>query len=414
MPRRRFVPTMLGLFVATTSLVATILVTSTVAEAAPPWAKLVNFKRIEAKSGTDYPVGEEHGPWLILATTFRGPEAQQDAQKLVYELRKDYKLNAYTHEKSYDYSKSFVGRGVDKFGHPRKMRHQNNERFNEVAVLIGDFVTVDDPKAKNTLERIKTMRPQTLDPNGKKESQDSFTAIRQFHNKVWRKDGTQKQRGPMRMAFVIPNPKLSKNYFKPKGIDKFVEDLNKGRPYSLLKCGKAYTVRVATYTGGTLTQLKKNDKTMGDATATSRLDKAGKSADRLAAKLRERGVEAYVFHDRTQSIVTVGGFDSHGAQRVKDGTLRFDPAVQQVIDYFAPIRPGSSPVQHASFAQGQKDKKWKDGFYDAEVTSGIPGLNGMARYRTFDGTPFDIQPTVIDVPKRSIASDYAGLPKLFR
>lgn len=383
------------------------------AQAAPPWAKLVTFKRIEAKEGSLYPVGDEHGPWLILATTFRGPEAERDAKQLVYELRKDYKLNAYTHQKSYDYSKSFVGRGVDKFGNPRKMRHNTAERFDEVAVLIGDFVTVDDPKAKKTLERVKMMRPKILDPNGGPETSQSFAAIRQLHNRVWGGGDEKSQRGPMRMAFVIPNPKLPKSYFKPKGVDKFVEDLNADRPYSLLKCPKAYTVRVATYTGGTYTQVKKKDKAAEAATATNRLEKAALSADRLAAKLREQNVEAYVFHDRTQSIVTVGGFDSHGAQRMSDGSMRFNPSVQRVIENFSAIRPGSSGVQPAGFTQERTKKQWKNTVYDAEVASSLPGLGGT-RYRTFDGTPFDIQPTVIDVPKRSISSDYAGLPKLFR
>lgn len=383
-------------------------------EAAPPWSKLVNFKRIEAKQDANYPVGEEHGPWLILATTFRGPDANSDAQRLVYELRKDYKLNAYTHKKSYDYSQSFVGRGVDRYGNPRKMRHQSDERFDEVAVLIGDYVTVDDPKAKKTLERVKTLRPKVLDPNanGEPASSQSFAAIRQLHNRVWGGE-TKTKRGPMKMAFVIPNPKLPKDYFKPKGVDKFVEKLNADRPYSLLKCPKPYTVRIATFDGGTLTKSEKTDNFLRGNSATGRLDRAAESADRLAAKLRENGVEAYVFHDRSQSVVTVGSFDSHGAQRTSDGSMRFNPAVQSVIDNFAAIRPGSSPVRQAGFTAGVNNPQWKDRVYDAEVVSRDPHL-GMTRYRTFDGTPLDIQPTVIDVPRRSLASDYAGLPKLFR
>ena len=413
MHRRRTAQVTPYLAIIMIALTAMALTAAPIAEAAPPWAKLVTFKRIEAKADASYPVDQEHGPWLILATTFRGPEAQRDAQHLVYELRKDYKLNAYTHEKSYDYSKSFVGRGVDKFGNPQRMRNSSNERFDEVAVLIGDFVTIDDPKAEKTLERIKTMHPQVLDPNGEKETSQSFAAIRQLHNKVWGSDNAGKPRGPMRMAFVIPNPKLPKDYFKPKGVDKFVEKLNSDRPHSLLKCDKAYTVRVATFDGGTSTRLHNSKQAKGPALPTSRLDKAAGSADQLAGKLRQAGVEAYVFHDRKQSIVTVGSFDSHGAQRMKDGTMRFNPAVQTVINNFSALRPGHSPVQQAGFTQAGGNALWKDRVYDAEVADTIPGMRGT-RYRTFDGTPLDIQPTVIDIPKRSIASDYAVLPKLFR
>jgi len=410
---RRISRSMLCLIVLAMIALHGVTASAPVASAAPPWSKFVTFKRIEAKQGEAYPIGEEQGPWLILATTFQGPDAQRDAQALVYELRKDYKLNAYTHQKTYDYSKGFVGRGVDKYGNPRRMRHQSNNRVEEVAVMVGDFVSIDDSKAKKTLDRIKAMRPKTLDPKGQGEGSQSFAAIRRLHEKVWG-GGEDKTRGPMRMAFVIPNPLLPKEYFKPKGVDKFVEKLNADRPFSLLKCPKAYTVRIATYTGGTTTKIKKNDPSADGAMATSRLDMAAKSADRLTEKLRAKGVEAYVFHDRSQSIVTVGSFDSHGAQRMSDGSVRFNPAIQTVISNFSAIRPGGSAVQQASHTSSGRNAQWRNQLYDAEVASNVPGL-GSTRYRTFDGTPLDIQPTVIDVPKRSIASDYAaGLPRLFR
>jgi len=281
-------------------------------------------------------------------------------------------------------------------------------------VLIGDFTTIDDPKAAKALKRIKTMRPRALDPKGEQETSQSFAAIRRLHNRVWNRNDAEKK-GPMRMAFVIPNPQLPKSYFRPKGVDKFVEQLNEDRPYSLLTCDKAYTVRVATFSGGKLTKSQQTKKFLKGNMASDRLDQAAKSADRLANKLRDVGVEAYVFHDRDQSVVTVGSFNSLGAQRMADGTIRYNPSVQAVINDFSPLRPGAAPVQHAGFVQGRGRAQWRNQVYDAEIAEdGYTGLSRNMRYRTFDGTPFDLQPTVIDVPRRSIARDYAGLPNLFR
>ncbi|REK26960.1 MAG: hypothetical protein DWQ42_07830 [Planctomycetota bacterium] len=380
--------------------------------AGPPWANFVTFKRIEADPDKSYPLGEEHGPWLILATTFRGPDAETNARQLVYELRRDYKLNAYTHQKSFDYSKSFVGRGVDRYGNPTRMRHQNNQRIDEVAVVIGDFVSLDDTATQKTLERVKTMRPRVFDPDGEQEPTDALTALRDFHNRLWGQK-QKRERGPMWMAFAIPNPRLPKSYFRPQGVDKFVAQLNEDREFSLLECPKAYTVRVATFTGHRATQSTERGDTAPEPEVTDRLEKAAFLADHLAAGLRKHGVEAYVFHDRTQSIVTVGSFDAHGAQRMKDGTIRYNPDVEAVIHNFAAIRPGGANHPLVAAGRGQGRVEWRNRIYDAELTSNIPGLENF-RYRTFDGTPFDIEPTVIDVPRRSIARDYASLPKLFR
>ena len=50
-------------------------------------------------------------------------------------------------------------------------------------------------------------------------------------------------------AFMTTNPLLPREYFVPKGIDKFVVDMNKGVKHSLLDCKGKYTVKVATFTG---------------------------------------------------------------------------------------------------------------------------------------------------------------------
>ena len=103
---------------------------------------------------------DEQGPWMIMALSFRGPTAIKDATQTVAELRKKHKLAAYLHQERYDFSNSFVGRGVDRFGNPRRMRHQLNNSFEEVAVLIGNYASVDDPKAQRDLKKNQKTGPE--------------------------------------------------------------------------------------------------------------------------------------------------------------------------------------------------------------------------------------------------------------
>ena len=93
--------------------------------------------------------------------------------------------------------------------------------------------------------------------------------------------------------------------------------------------------------------------------------------------LRERGVEAYEFHDRTESIVTIGSFDYEG-KPLQNGTIEIAPEILKTInDYKA--------VQRA-----------------------LPGQSAVGlQPRMLAGITFDVQPVPIPVPRRSVAADYA-------
>src|SRR6185369_4029573 len=102
-----------------------------------------------------YTVTENNGPWMIMATVFRGENSAEDARALVYELRSKYNLPAYSHSKAFDYSKPIAGRGLDPYGNPKRMKYQSSKVEKEVAVLVGDYATVDDPAAQKALAKIK-------------------------------------------------------------------------------------------------------------------------------------------------------------------------------------------------------------------------------------------------------------------
>ena len=70
--------------------------------AAPPWGDLISLKSVAADPEQTYQINENNGPWTILACSFSGEGAEKQANELVYELRKRYKLPAYVHKAGFD------------------------------------------------------------------------------------------------------------------------------------------------------------------------------------------------------------------------------------------------------------------------------------------------------------------------
>ena len=356
------------------------------AAAAPGWWDRLwaddpeGVKQPHADESATHYLTDEQGPWMIMALSFRGPTATKDATQTVAELRKKHKLTAYLHQETYDFSKSFVGRGVDRFGNPRRMRHQSNNSFEEVAVLIGNYTSVDDPKAQRDLKKIKKLDLSSLAGEDKKESR-SFAELRKVHNQLLKKDKSNAG-GAMKLAFITTNPLLPEEYFRPQGVDRFVAQLNEDIEHSLLDCPETFTVKVATFTGLAAVHPKHIKEIETKGMQSSRLEKGAIKAHRLTIALRAKGYEAYQFHDRKQSIVTVGSF-SQAEQVNEEGRVVYTPEVQELLQRFSAKRQGtSSDIQH-------------------------PGLQTGILPETLLGIPFDIKPVLISVPQRSVSSDFA-------
>ncbi len=99
-------------------------------------------------------------------------------------------------------------------------------------------------------------------------------------------------------------------------------EMNKNVPHSLLDCPGKYSVQVATFKGQVI--IKQNEIEAiesGKKQLSSDLADAAMKAHQLTEALRMKGYEAYEFHDRYASIVTVGSFDSVGTPRA-DGRHR--------------------------------------------------------------------------------------------
>jgi hypothetical protein len=128
---------------------------------------------------------------------------------------------------------------------------------------------------------------------------------------------------PYPQAMVVPNPTVPRAAVTaPTGLDPFVVKLNEGRPYSLLKATKGWTLGVKSFSAPmVIQQYKDGDSSMmrkaGRTSGSDVLAAGAEQAEMLAKVLRAMkgpggqplNLEAFVLHTRTGSIVTVGQFD---------------------------------------------------------------------------------------------------------
>ena len=367
-------------------------------EAAPPWSNLISLNSVDTDPQKPYVLSESQGPWLVMACTFSGNGAEKQAHDLVLELRQRYKLPAYVHKVEFDPGEA-VGRGTyDRYGNFRRWEYQKykdakdrekarHPELAELAVLVGNYQSIDDPAAQETLRKIKFAQPKCLEIKDGQATHQTLTGWRLIQKQIYEKIGSEKQNlGPMSHAFITRNPLLPEDYFVTKGLDPDVIALNKGVPYSLLDCPGKFTVQVATFKGKVVIKQEEiHDIEEGREALVGELAAAARKADDLTRALRFKGYEAYQFHDRYASIVTVGSFDSVGTPR-PDGKTEINPRVLEIMQIFGPDKEKSEKIRAA----------WKSQGLDKQV---MP-----ASVRTCIGIPLDMQPMPVLVPKRPISS----------
>jgi len=364
------------------ALVGLLLIAGPVA-AAPPWATLVPFKKIDADPKKSYELDESCGPWMIMAASFAGPSAEQQSHDLVIELRQKFKVEAYTYRQTFDFSKPTDGLGYDRYGGKRRMRFASNHRFDEIAVLVGNYPAIDNPQLEKTVETLQHIHPDALNTEKRTDSSQRFLGLRTIYQMV-SNDMTKKTKGPMGSAFTTRNPLLPEELFVAQGIDPFVLEMNKDLPYNLLKCPGRYTVRVASFRGVDTMKPAEFERLTTKPRKLSKIDQAALNASNLCAALRQKGVEAYEFHDRTESLVTIGSFQAVGQPR-QDGKIEINPAVHQIMQQYGPIEQMNPRTRQIELLA-----------------------------RTMNGIRFDPQPMPVEVPKQSIAAAYNSTNSLLR
>jgi hypothetical protein len=352
------------------------------------WLPTSWFSPSETVDGSAmYPLAEKDGPWLVLAATFRGEGARDDARKLVQELRSSHRLQAYTHEKAFDFTGQQRGMGLNPDGTPKRMRYANEGNILEIAVLVGDFASFEDPRGQKILQKVKQLRPRALAGAAANRLESDFL---QANRQLGGGAGTKP---PLHAALLIPNPLLPADFFSRQQVDAFVMEMNADVTHGLLDCPGRYTVRVATFTGagtfnttagsqdveepeggfvdvnrfiGILKGTGWKDPQLRGVQQESRLVEAADKAHRLTEALRRNGWPAWEFHDRDSSIVCVGS-----------------------IDQLAVPGPGGGQAAHPEIAR----------IVSALGPDPAALARGQIMPRSFDGILLDVQPKPIDVPR---------------
>lgn len=377
-----------------------LLCLAAAANGAPPWAQFLPFRTgsapVRTASATrdvDYSLTERHGPWMIMCASFvdkaddlgTTTSGEAQAHALAHELRTKHRMQAFIFRQHFDFTQPEIGLGFNKYGGPRKMKPRSGEEFNEIAVMVGNFESVNDPALESTLKAIKVLKPACMapavDPKQAKQKTPVTTHLSTrvgefYRNTFLPKNDERRLRGPLGRAFVTRNPLLPDEFFVAKGLDPFIVDMNKNLQYSLLRNPKRYSVKVATFRGVDTMKPKEFEELVTKRGNNSKIDEAAENASKLCAALRQKGIEAYEFHDTSESIVTIGSYDSVGEER-PDGKTEINPAVFRVMEQYK-----AEPKQ-------------------------IPGLSGLAMApKNLAGINFDAQPIPVEVPRQSLAANY--------
>lgn len=347
------------------------------------WTGPLDFFRpkVEADPNKSYWLTEDQGPWMIMAASFSGQGAEGQAHELVLELRKKYGMEAYMYRRTFDLSGKIRANGIQSDGSPKYGVYRRGGKRDEIAVLVGNFSDVEDPQSQRTLNTLKSIRHEDLNSlrlDKRDKDYRTFALLRVLQTHVNYKAGGQHKenarRGPLSYSFVTTNPLLPDTYFNPRGLDPTVVSWNEPVEYSLLKCKGKYTVKVATFTGAVIVDPKEIEKIETTGGATSRLAQGAVKAHQLTEELRRMGYDAFEFHDRYSSIVTIGSFDELGPKI--NGQIQLDQRIVKIIEVFGAYREANP-----NGAQVGEPKKLL-------------------------GIPFDIQPQIVEVPRPSISAAY--------
>ncbi len=270
---------------------------------------------IEAVRGKTYTLSKQHGPWMIMVASFRnvpedrrekGLSAEEAAAELVYELR-EKGIPAYV------YAQGAVIEHISTVD--RQERHDDRiyaAQRDMVSVIAGNYPAVDDDVAQKTLKYLKAYHPKFM------KDEKSGAIYRQ----------TPGRKGPLSGAFLTVNPMVKAEDLAHGKADPDTLRLNPS-VNSLLTNKRKFTLVVATFSGKKVTPIG-GSKYAGDEDKFTQmiensnkdrsaynLNRAGEDAEQLTKTLREKGYEAYVYHDRYQSFVTVGGFDTETDAKIR-------------------------------------------------------------------------------------------------
>lgn len=278
---------------------------------------------IEAVKGKRYTLTKQHGPWMIMVASIRdvtdevrrmkdGMSAWEAADQLVYELRrKGIPAYTYVRETKIGELSNAATDGLD--------GRQYIAQHGYISVLACNFKSNTDEDLTKVLNYIKN------------KFQPEFLTNEKNGGLFARTPGRP---GPLSKAFVTVNPILSPEEVKSRTVDKLMLALNQDMEYSLLKNKGRYSLVVATFAGNSIMQVgnQVDSKAMArfEKSFGSNLDATAHEAWSLTEALRnakkvgyDQDYEAWVFHDRNKSYVTVGSFNDRDDPRIRALAAQF-------------------------------------------------------------------------------------------
>jgi hypothetical protein len=281
-----------------------------------------------------YAITPAVGAWTISSAYFAGDMGAKFATDFVEELWTNYRLRAYIfnraeqlrqeqereiQEKRRQQEEYLRRSGVNPADVPFRMRRVRID--DEYLVLIGGYPDMET--AHKELERIKKLPPPksvpvatviqaSVDPNAAAGIPGSSQQAK----------AEQIKENPFAKSFVARNPTIPVAHEASNKPDPFWKELNAYESYSLLKCKQPWTLAVKEFHGAVVVQPKDVssgflEKLFGGKSG-EQLSASAQNAHNLAEALHKLGFDAYVLHTRTNSIVTVGGFQSATDSRIAE------------------------------------------------------------------------------------------------
>jgi len=124
----------------------------------------------------------------------------------------------------------------------------------------------------------------------------------------------------------------------------------------------------------------------------------------LTVALREKGWDAYEFHDRHESYVAVGSFTE--GRRLPTGHIALAHRNAEIIVNTFGAGSPNNIFNKPALQDKMRQQQVKDQF-NARFSRGLGQVAHGFHPKQFVGIPFDIIPEPVEVPKETISSAYA-------
>ncbi len=320
-----------------------------------------------------YLLQRNNGPFMVLAYTFRGPDAAKYAQALVMELRGKHRLPAYVWYLRIQPGHSNI-RNVpptaarDVQGSEKVQGAETYRSYDEAAVLVGDCKTIDE--SEDLLHKVKKVRSEVVDGlpsiwtwrKGKGLSRATLTtnpmapnqALYTAQERVAAGAAPGAPPSPVLASGASVDPSVLTASFNPiRKADPLIKQMNSG-PRSAFQCPGPYTLQVAEFLGRTsidpLDQRLNNDSLLKQGPlAAAAADAEGLAESLTRCKSLDRRYVPYVFHDRTSSRVYLGSFSGPGDPALRELSNKLNEVSTELLEKKYSTLP-LAPADHLTAA----------------------------------------------------------------